>query len=119
MSKVAARATSLIQVLVFFSYFFVDISFRQFARSREEVNSGGGGAGAGAGSTADNGSVEPAVETTTKKQEMHDSFTDLVAAVREIENRDSFENLAKALANAIESDSLNPSMGDLLEMKIR
>lgn len=115
MSKVTARATSLIQVLVIFSYFFVVISFRQFARSREEANSGGG-AGGGA---ADNGSVEPAVETTTKKQEMHDSFTDLVAAVREIENRDSFENLAKALANAIESDSLNPSMGDLLEMKIR
>lgn len=86
---------------------------RQYPKYRDD-----GGGGGASEQKIDSGSITSTIDVT-KKHSPHDNFTDLQAAVTEIENRDSFENLAKALANALESDTLNPSMGDLLAMKTR
>lgn len=88
-----------------FSFLF-RFHFRQITRSHEEANNE---------QRSDVASITPTISVPTNTT--HDSFIDLQAIVAEIENRDSFESLAKALANALESDTLNPSMGDLLEKK--
>lgn len=102
----------MIEVLCFHSFCSMGIS-RPYSKYRDD--------GSSADQRQESGSITPTAEVqlSSSNRVMHDDFADLLEAVMEIENRDSFENLAKALANALESDTLNPSMGDLLGHKIR
>lgn len=98
-------------LLIFFSTFLSQWN-RQYTNNRDD--------GSSSDQRHDSGSIAPTadVQQLTHNKVAHDDFADIREAVMEIENRDSFENLAKALANALESDTLNPSMSDLLGQKI-